>query len=237
MATPLPVAFRVSPLPPDFRGTPQAFMEAIVERLSLDTLEQLALITIGPVAPTSDIGPWLKNGTTWYVWDAGTGAYVPQTFEFLPGLNPKPFRADSAGAQDIVFAGPSSETIDLVYNETYDPDGVYDTNVFTADADGYFTIMAKMAISVTAGTPTDNTILFFLKKNGIQMPAEQVFDVVGDVTAGRTYQICTEIQLNAADEISVAVGVEVGGGSGTWTVTQGDTWFAGHKVRNLTFGS
>ncbi len=28
--------------------------------------------------PTSDVGPFLLDGQTWYVWDVGTGSYIPQ---------------------------------------------------------------------------------------------------------------------------------------------------------------
>jgi len=35
-------------------------------------------IFIGNTAPTSNVGPWLKNGTQWWVWDPTTKAYAPQ---------------------------------------------------------------------------------------------------------------------------------------------------------------
>jgi hypothetical protein len=82
MATDLPVSFRASPLPSNFKGGPQQLQDAIVARLALQTQDQLALFVNGAVAPTSDSGPWVKNGITWYVWDTGTGAYVPQVIEF-----------------------------------------------------------------------------------------------------------------------------------------------------------
>jgi hypothetical protein len=82
MATPLPLTFRASPLPSNFRGTPQAFLDALVARLSIETQASLALFVSGASEPTSDVGPWLKNGVTWYVWDTTTGAYVPQPLEF-----------------------------------------------------------------------------------------------------------------------------------------------------------
>lgn len=78
----LPVTFRSSPLPANFKGTPQQFLDAIVARLAIESQTDLSFFTTGSVAPTSDSGPWLKNGTTWYVWDVVTGSYVPEVIEF-----------------------------------------------------------------------------------------------------------------------------------------------------------
>ncbi len=77
MSTTLPVTFRASPLPTNFGGTPQEFLDALVERLSIESQDELSFFVTGSVAPTSDVGPWLKDGTTWYVWDVITGAYIP----------------------------------------------------------------------------------------------------------------------------------------------------------------
>lgn len=82
MATPLPITFRISPLTPGKKYTPQQFADAIAARLSIDTQEELSLFVSGSIAPTTDQGPWLANGTTWYVWDSATGAYVPQPLSF-----------------------------------------------------------------------------------------------------------------------------------------------------------
>jgi hypothetical protein len=81
MATPLPVVFRNSPLPSNFRGTPQAFADALTARLALYTNGALSLFVSGNSEPTSDEGPWLKDGITWWVWNATTGSYIPQPLE------------------------------------------------------------------------------------------------------------------------------------------------------------
>jgi len=79
LSTPIPVTFRASPLVSNFQGTPQQFLDAIVARLSIESpSNSVAIITYGSVLPTSDVGPFLLNGITWYVWDVGTGSYVPQ---------------------------------------------------------------------------------------------------------------------------------------------------------------
>jgi len=77
----VPVTFKASPLPQNFAGTPQQLQDAIVARLSIEPQNAIAFFSTGSVAPSSNTGPWLKNGITWYVWDVGTGAYVPETLE------------------------------------------------------------------------------------------------------------------------------------------------------------
>lgn len=80
----IPVTFSLSaPIPPNFKGSPQDIAQAIVDRIQIDSVENIAFFVTGPVAPTSDVGPWLKDGKTWYVWDDVTGAYIPQPLESL----------------------------------------------------------------------------------------------------------------------------------------------------------
>jgi hypothetical protein len=235
MPTPLPVSFRLTPLPDGGSYTPQQLAEAIVARLNLDTQESLALFQIGSVLPTSDEGPILKDGVSWWVWNDEDGEYVPQTVEFYDSLNPKPFRAEAAAAIDVVFAGAGAIQTDLEFTSVFDPDSVFSTNEFTAPDDGFYHIDAKCGVSVTAGSPVDNICIFYLKKNGIQMPKETVFQELVDPAAGRTFSINTTIQLAAGDTIRPTVGFSIASGSGTWTVTANDTWIAGYKIRNLTF--
>lgn len=231
----LPITITGSPLPEGESFTPQELMDAIVARLALETGESYVLFGSGPVLPVSDQGPFLLNGTTIYVWDSVSGAYVPQTIEFQADLNPKPFRGNMTSNQTIVLPGAGSGTSEFVLTEVYDPDSVLGSNTFIAPDDGFYAIKAKCSIACTTGTPTDNIVLFYPKKNGFQMPEEQVFVELVNVASGRTLLISTEIQLQAGDGITIEVGVSIGGGSGTWTIYAADSWFAGHKIRNLTF--
>jgi hypothetical protein len=82
MATPIPLNFRAAPLPPNFKGTPEQLKEAIVSRLSAESSIEVQFFTSGSIVPTSDYGPFLKDGTTWYVWDTTTAAYIPQKMEY-----------------------------------------------------------------------------------------------------------------------------------------------------------
>lgn len=232
---PLPVTITASPLPEGESYTYQEFADALVARLALETGESYVLIGTGSILPVSDQGPFLLNGTTLYVWDSGTGAYVPQTIPFKEDINPKPFRADLTANQDLVFAAPGTQVADLEYTEVYDPNSVFASNTFVAPDNGYYEIKAKISASAIAGTPTGNILLFYPKKNGFQMPKEQVFAELEDVAVGRTYLISTDIPLQAGDTITMAVSIEIGGGTGTWRIYAQDSWFSGKKIRNLTF--
>lgn len=81
MPTQIPLNFRMAPIPADFAGTPQQFGELLTARLSAESAVNISFFVSGPTAPTSDYGPWLKNGLTWWTFDTVTGAYVPQPLE------------------------------------------------------------------------------------------------------------------------------------------------------------
>lgn len=83
MPTTLPVTFVAASLPSNWKGTPQEFLSAIADRLSLEAEDELSFFVVGSVAPTSDVGPWLKDDQTWWVWDEDTGAYIPEILDSL----------------------------------------------------------------------------------------------------------------------------------------------------------
>lgn len=65
-------------LPSTFRGTPQDLASAMVTRMEIQSPSGTNFIFTGDVEPTSNVGPWLKNGTQWYVWSSSLNQYVPQ---------------------------------------------------------------------------------------------------------------------------------------------------------------
>ncbi len=69
---------QMGPIPPTFEGTPQQLAEAMVLRMKIVSPSGTNFIFIGDVEPTSNVGPWLKNGTSWWVFDVDTKRYVPQ---------------------------------------------------------------------------------------------------------------------------------------------------------------
>lgn len=75
----LPLNIQMGALPPTVQWTPQMLADAIAARLSITTQQAFALFVTGSTEPSSDVGPWLKNGTEWWVWSNTDGAYVPIT--------------------------------------------------------------------------------------------------------------------------------------------------------------
>jgi hypothetical protein len=69
---------QASPLPATFQGTPNDFFTEMIKRMRILSPSGTNFIFIGDTAPTSNVGPWLKNGTQWWVWDPATKQYAPQ---------------------------------------------------------------------------------------------------------------------------------------------------------------
>lgn len=78
MAT-IPLTFRAAPFPEGYKANPEKLKNDIVARLYAESTESISFFASGSVAPSSNVGPWLKNGTEWYVWSDDSGSYVPQT--------------------------------------------------------------------------------------------------------------------------------------------------------------
>lgn len=60
-------------------GNPQELADAIASRLMITTESGSSSFVTGSVAPTSNQGPWLKDGLEWWVWDDSIGGYRPIT--------------------------------------------------------------------------------------------------------------------------------------------------------------
>lgn len=72
-----PFRLRAEALAADFEGTPQQFIDALVDLLSIVSPEGYYGIVVSDSAPASNVGLWLQGGTKPYVWDVDTNAYVP----------------------------------------------------------------------------------------------------------------------------------------------------------------
>lgn len=66
-----------APLPPTFKGSPQDFYAELIRRLKIVSPTGTNFIFIGDNEPTSNVGPWLKNGTQWWVFSEDLKRYVP----------------------------------------------------------------------------------------------------------------------------------------------------------------
>lgn len=79
---------QASPLPTTFKGSPNDLFAEMIKRMRILSPSGTNFIFIGDTEPTSNVGPWLKNGTQWYVWDPITKRYIPQNISasFTPGF-------------------------------------------------------------------------------------------------------------------------------------------------------
>lgn len=66
-----------APLPATFCGTPQELWAAGIKRSKIVSTTGTSFIFIGDVEPTSNVGPWLRFGTQWWVFDVVTKRYIP----------------------------------------------------------------------------------------------------------------------------------------------------------------
>jgi len=68
---------QMAPIPLTFKGKPQDFAEEMVKRMKIVSPTGTNFIFIGDVEPTSNVGPWLKGGVSWFVFDVDLKRYVP----------------------------------------------------------------------------------------------------------------------------------------------------------------
>ena len=92
---PTSLFIQASPLPETFQGSPNDFFTEMIKRMRILSPSGTNFIYIGDTAPTSDVGPWLKNGTQWWVWDPSTKQYAPQDISRVvhAGLHDGPLAA------------------------------------------------------------------------------------------------------------------------------------------------
>jgi len=84
---------QMSPLSPTFAGTPQDLANEMLRRMKILSPSGVSFISTSDTMPASNVGPWLKGGTQWYVWDETLNTYVPLdispsfTIPFWQGLS------------------------------------------------------------------------------------------------------------------------------------------------------
>lgn len=66
----------------------QALFNAFVNRLIISTNVNFTSFAIGSTAPTTNVGPWLKDCETWFVWDDNVAMYVPMVFPSIASVPP-----------------------------------------------------------------------------------------------------------------------------------------------------
>lgn len=66
-----------SQLPITFKGTPNELFQAMLARMRIVSPSGRNFFVIGDIEPSSNVGPWLKGGTQWWVFDEATKRYAP----------------------------------------------------------------------------------------------------------------------------------------------------------------
>lgn len=70
-----PITFVAGALTPNTELTPQEFYNEMAAKLQAFYDDSAAGFQNGGLEPTSNVGPWLKNGRTWKFWSSTTGSY------------------------------------------------------------------------------------------------------------------------------------------------------------------
>lgn len=66
-----------APIPATFSGGPDDLRQEIVKRLKIKSTTNVTFLSQSDSEPTSNVGPWLKNGKKLYVYDETIKRYVP----------------------------------------------------------------------------------------------------------------------------------------------------------------
>lgn len=74
---PTNLILQMSQIPPTFIGIPSELAAEMVRRIRIVSPSGTNFIFIGDTEPTSNVGPWLKNGTQWWVFSNDLKRYVP----------------------------------------------------------------------------------------------------------------------------------------------------------------
>ncbi len=68
---------QMAQLPAVFKGSPQELAVEMVRRMKIVSPSSVTFIFVGDSEPSGNVGPWLKNGTSWWVFDPNLKRYVP----------------------------------------------------------------------------------------------------------------------------------------------------------------
>lgn len=66
-----------SVLPATFKGTPNDLFVAMLQRMKIVSPSGQSFFIISDTEPSSNLGPWLKNGRQWWIFDSELKRYVP----------------------------------------------------------------------------------------------------------------------------------------------------------------
>lgn len=159
MADQLPIQIQMGAIPPQVRWSPQQLADAIAQRMRLVSAQTFSLFVTGSTEPSSNVGPWLKNGSEWYVWSDVSGDYVPITIPassvgyYIGDTAPNPSEVDF-WIETTAIGSPLA--LKIYYSGAW-------VDVYAATLASYLTIAAAasayapLASPALTGTPTAPT--------------------------------------------------------------------------------
>lgn len=188
----LPITIQMGALPASGKWTPQELADLMVARMSLVTAATFALFVTGATEPSSNVGPWLKNGNEWYVWNSSTGDYQPITISqeslgyFIGAVAPNPliyqFWIETT-------AGGSPLSVKIFYSGSW-------VDVYAAQLASYQTIAAFNAAIANYSTTAQMNAAIAAAVGGINSyPAQANLSVPQSIQVDSAVHI---IQLNQA---------------------------------------
>lgn len=77
MVNPTQLVVELAPLDPAFKGNLQDFATHLIQRVRISSPSGIVTFVVGDTQPLFNAGPWLKNGTAWWVWDEVLKTYIP----------------------------------------------------------------------------------------------------------------------------------------------------------------
>ncbi len=195
----LPVTIDFGTIPLTGQGyTPQQFANLLGTNGRVFTEQAFALFTTGATAPTSDTGPWAKDGNSWYYWDSVTGTYVPfivpaQSLRYsVSATEPDPtvylfwIKLNGSGAPLGLFTYYSG-----AWTDVYSASGFMTVAAFNAAIANYSTTAqmdaADAATLASANSYTDAAVAGIPAQN--QYPATSGAIGQSDAPDGSDYQI------------------------------------------------
>lgn len=228
MATSIPLTFRAAPFPEGYKADPEQMKNDIVARLYAESTEAISFFAAGSIAPSSNVGPWLKNGVTWYVWSDGLAMYVPQIIESASlGYIAATVAPDPAVYTFWIELNGGGKAIAIKYYSTGAWRDVYEDKfaTYSTTAQMNAAIAAAVAsIPVFASYPAqgyaaaqtvaiDGTAYKVAYTTATINPAPSPFDTTNRryiAPANGTYNISVSTQFD--NDTGVAAGMEVGVG-------------------------
>jgi len=209
---PNPVQFDISvgALPDNLDTDPQGLLQAFAERLFISPSVPWSSFTLGAAQPTSDLGPWFKNGQELWVWSDSLATYIP-------------LQLNSASLKYFVGTSAPDPTLYLFWIDTNSPQAVKIyvagnwIDVYAARFAQYSTTTAMNAAiaAAVAAIPTANSYVGTATQNAPQsIPVDAAYHKMTLDTA----------QINDAGAINIAASRYVAPVAGDYHVSITSQW-------------